>query len=565
MLRMNQSLLRICLLGAWVASTSAAHPQQTTLVSVATGGAQGDRDSKYLSISADRRFIAFSSAASNLVAGDTNDTEDVFVRDLQSGTTVLVSAATGGAQGDASSILPSISADGRYVAFISGASNFAAGDMEGDWDVFVHDRHSGRTELASIATDGTHQIFGTDDPASISADGRYVSFMSWDTNLVAGDTNGAFDVFVHDCRSGTTERVSVATSGAEGDGGSYDPSISADGRYVAFHSGATNFVAGDTNNFWDIFVHDRQSGETERVSVSTGGAQANNTCHDSSISADGRHVAFRSAATNLVGAGDTNASWDIFAHDRQSGTTERVSVSAGGVQANSDSEHPSISTDGRFVAFTSAASNLVAGDTNGTRDVFVRDCEIATTERVSVDSAGVQGNNESFSASLPVGGRYVAFASHASNLVSGDTNGRADVFLRDLLGVIGTQYCTASINSTGSPAEIVARGSASIADRYLELESSPVPDQPGIFFNGQSQTQVPFGNGFRCVSSDIVRGAVTQPTGSVATYLYDNSAAKHSLAAFVGTTRNFQHWFHDPAAGGAFFNTSNAVSIPIAP
>jgi Tol biopolymer transport system component len=171
---------------------------------------------------------------------------------------------------------------------------------------------------------------------------------------------------------GTTTRVSVASNGAQGNGDSFSSSISADGRYVAFHSIASNLVSGDTNGAWDVFVHDRQSGQTTRVSAASNGAQGNGDSESPSISADGRYVAFSSDASNLV-SGDTNGAWDVFVHDRQSGQTTRVSAASNGAQGNGDSESPSISADGRYVAFSSDASNLVSGDTNGAWDVFVHD------------------------------------------------------------------------------------------------------------------------------------------------------------------------------------------------
>src|SRR5439155_1725953 len=198
------------------------------------------------------------------------------------------------------------------------------------------------------------------------------------SDLVAGDTNGVSDVFVHDRQTGTTERVSVASGGAQGNGSSgligfaFPPALSADGRFIAFVSFATNLVAGDTNAATDVFVHDRQT-ETSRAScVASGGTEGNAASLGFALSADGRFVAFRSDATNLV-AGDTNGTTDVFVHDRQTGATERMSVGSGGVQGNGFSAGPALSADGRFVAFRSVGTNLVAGDTNGATDVFVHD------------------------------------------------------------------------------------------------------------------------------------------------------------------------------------------------
>ena len=258
--------------------------------------------------------------------------------------------------------------------------------------------------------------------ADISADGRFVAFESLHINLVPGDTNNTVDVFVHDRQTDTTERVSVATDGTQGNNESRSPAISADGRFVAFESVASNLVPGDTNNQFDVFVHDRQTGIMERVSVATDGTQANSFGSlIAAVSADGRFVCFSSNASNLV-PGDTNNTVDVFVHDRQTGTTERVSVDSLGNQGNMISNCGDISADGRFVVSLSGASNFVPGDTNGFQDVFVHDRQTGTIERVSVDSLGNQANDHSFSGAISADGRFVAFYSSATNLVPGDTN-----------------------------------------------------------------------------------------------------------------------------------------------
>jgi Tol biopolymer transport system component len=295
----------------------------------------------------------------------------VFVRDRQTGQTVRVNLATGGAQANDNSNGPALSADGRFIAFYSLASNLVAGDTNGTLDVFVHDRQTGQTTRVSVASDGT-QGNGDSSAPVLSADGRFVAFASAASNLVPGDTNGSFDAFVHDRQTGQTIRVSVASNGAQSDGGGTLPALSADGRFVAFESASANLVAGDTNGFPDIFVHDRQTAQTTRVSVATNGAQSNSASNGPSLSADGRFVAFRSVSSDLV-AGDTNNTGDIFVHDRQTGQTTRVSVASNGAQANGFNRLGGVSADGRFVAFESEASNLVAGDTNLTTDVFVHE------------------------------------------------------------------------------------------------------------------------------------------------------------------------------------------------
>src|SRR5689334_4894228 len=323
---------------------------------------------------------------------------------LAAGTLELVSVSSSGAQGDDASGAPSVSADGRLVAFQSEARDLVPHDANNKFDIFVRDRQTGATELVSTNSRGAQASVGSFTPA-ISGDGRYVAFQSSAHNF--SEFNNSFtDVFVHDRQTGTTEQVSVASSGVPGNGESgrfSGISISRKGRYVTFASEASNLVPGDTNDARDVFVRDRQAGTTERVSVGPHGAQAEGgeigSVHPS-ISADGRYVAFESDATNLV-PGDTNGHEDVFVRDRQAGTTERVSVGQGGAQANGDSGFAglAISGDGRFVAFASDASNLVKGDTNGATDVFVHDRQAGTTERVSVGQGGVQAGNRSVSPS----------------------------------------------------------------------------------------------------------------------------------------------------------------------
>ena len=296
--------------------------------------------------------------------------------------TALVSVAPGGgpAQGGASGQnAVAISGDGRVVAFESAAVNLVAGDTNTLVDVFVYDRFTRTTSRVSVATGGTQAAGGASGGSGIalSGNGQIVAFTSTATNLVAGDSNGIADVFVHDRATGITTRVSVASDGAQGQGvgARRRPSLSADGRFVAFDSEMTNLVPGDTNAKSDVFVHDRVTGQTTRVSVATGGAQATGDFLGSlkpSLSADGRFVAFVSDALNLV-SGDTNNFLDAFVHDRATGVTTRVSVQSGGGQAGGgDSFNVAISADGRYAAFDSEA-NVVPGDTNGDRDVFVHD------------------------------------------------------------------------------------------------------------------------------------------------------------------------------------------------
>lgn len=405
-----------------------AFSQYITRVSVDSSGNEGKSDSFHPSISSGGHYIVFESDADNLVAGDTNLAYDIFVHDRQTGETTCVSVDSLGNQGNAGSYAPSISADGRYVVFDSLASNLVAGDTNDASDIFIHDRQTGETTRISVDSLG-NQGSGDSFAPTISADGFFVVFGSSASNLVADDINGMYDIFVRDIEAGETTRVSVDTSGNQGNNDCYGgSSISSDGRYVAFGSDASNLVAGDTNNWRDVFVHDRQTGQTTRVSVSSSGKEGNHQSQDPHITTDGRYVAFGSLASNLV-AGDTNSGPDVFVHDRLFHRTTCVNVASSGKYGNKGGGSPSISSDGRYVAFTSAATNLVAGDTNSVNDIFVHDRQTRKTIRVSLSSSGKQADNHNYSPSISPDGHFVAFDSIASNLVEGDTNGKRDIFV----------------------------------------------------------------------------------------------------------------------------------------
>jgi len=401
-------------------------------VSIASNGAEGDGASHgYPDISADGRYVAFHSSATNLVADDTNFSPDIFVRDTQTGAVKRVSVHSDGTPGNVQSYNdPSISENGKYVAFRSLASNLIDNDTNAERDIFVHNLHNGITDRVSVATGGTEANDSSQNPA-ISADGRYVAFKSDATNLVSGDNNGIADIFVRDRQLGTTVRVSVATDGTEANNIIFDPEISTDGRYVVFTSLADNLVSGDTNGSYDVFLHDLQTNATTRVSVASDGSEGDNNSNFSNISSNGRYVVFSSSATNLA-PNDTNNNGDIFIHDIQTGMTNRGSLANSGAEADDSSLYPSISSDGRYVAFLSHATNLVSGDTNGEPDLFVRDTVDATTVHVSRASDGAYGNNSPYNPAISGNGRFVTYSSSATNLVNGDTNGVTDVFIHEV-------------------------------------------------------------------------------------------------------------------------------------
>lgn len=414
------------------AGPAAAAGGSTSRVSVSTAGRQAHSNSLFPAVSGSGRFVVFVSDADNLVPGGDPGAPQVYVRDRRTGTTSRVSVSDSGAPGIGSNDIgpESVSADGRFVAFSSDATNLVPGDANNATDIFVRDRVKGTTTCVSRTGTGAQADLSSVDPA-ISANGRFVGFSSYADNLVKGDTNGKEDVFLRDRATGRTTRVDVSSAGRQAADYSETPSVSGNGRYVAFTSTAGNLVPGGTNGQGHVFVRDRMSGTTRRVDVPNGGGRSDAHSFFPSISADGTAVAFASTSTTLV-PGDTNGRQDIYVRSLTSQRTSRVSVSSAGGQADADSQFPSISADGRYVAFDSAATNLVGADTNAADDIFVRDRRSGSTRRVSVASGGSQADADSSNPSISADGSVVAFASAATDLVPGDTNGRYDIFLRTL-------------------------------------------------------------------------------------------------------------------------------------
>jgi Tol biopolymer transport system component len=414
---------------AVILPTGVALAESTERISVNSAGVEGNGFSAFPSLNGDGGIAAFWSQATTLVPGDTNAVPDIFVRDQDAGTTRRVSVSSAGVQGNDESFLPSISNDGRFVAFGSRADNLVPGDTNATSDIFVHDRVTGVTERVSRSGAGVQTNGGSTTP-SISANGRFVAFASDADNLVAGDTNGATDVFVVDRSLGSVRRVSVNAQGLQGNSDSNLPAISADGTAVAYRSEASNLVPVDRNATVDVFVHELAGGGISRVSIDSAGLEANAASSEPTISDGGRFVGFWSAADNLV-TDDFNGANDIFVHDRMTGETERISLNDAGMAGDGDSSAPAITADGRLVAFRSNATNLVPNDLNGLRDVFLHDRARHTTVRVSVSSDGQEGNGVTFEPAISAEGRHVAYWSNATNLVPNDMNNAWDVFVFD--------------------------------------------------------------------------------------------------------------------------------------
>ena len=409
-----------------------AAAQVTQRVSVNSSGVQQNHGCGSSSISPDGRFIAFASTGSNLDPVDTDQGTDVFVRDRVLGTTECVSLSSSGGHAFTGGDYPSISADGRMVVFRS-QGRLTPNDQNFDFDIYVRDRLLGTTVCVSVDMNG---FAAGANGGTISSDGRYAGFWSDASTIVPGDTNHVGDVFVRDLLNGVTTRVSVSWTGAEADNASDSPCISRDGRCVAFASYATNLVSGSTLNR-NIFLYDLQTGTIDWISRTWTGGQANGNSYMPFVTEDGRFVAFSSEASNLV-PGDGNGTVDAFLFDRQTGILERTSLTGSGTETNGASLAGPVSEDGRFSVFESDGDTLVPDDKNGDRDIFVKDRRTGATERVSVGFDGVEGDRLSTYPSMTSDGRLIVFTSLADNLVPGDRNSFTDIFLRDRTG--GTSF-----------------------------------------------------------------------------------------------------------------------------
>jgi Tol biopolymer transport system component len=587
-----QARTRFAALAAGLALAAPVLAQSTTRISVSSSGAQATNNSFRPSLSADGRYVVFDSTAPNLVAGDTNAAADVFVRDRLLGTTARVSLDSSGAQGNGYSYGAELSADARFVVFLSTASNLVPGDTNGTSDAFVRDLVNGLTTRVSVSSSG---VQGNDysSPVFLSGDGRYVGFYSQATNLVAGDTNGQADAFVHDRQTGQTTRVSVSTSGAQANAFCTGCGVSADGRYAVFFSAANTLVSGDTNGGDDVFVRDLVAGTTARISVDSSGAQGNGNSGGFLLTPDARYVLFSSSASNLV-PGDTNGVGDVFVRDMLSGSTTRVSLDSLGQQVDDSSGLSALSDDGRFVVFLSTGPGFVPGDTNGVLDVFVRDRGTGQTSRASVGSTGAQGNSYSYGGRVSADGRLIAFESGASNLVSGDTAGFDDIFLRDRGAIATTAFCFGDgtqaspcpcanagagghgcENSAGTGGALLSISGFADPDSAVLSASGMLPGALSIFLQGNVELApgVGFGDGLRCAGGTLKRLYVKSAAGGAASAPVEGDLPLGVQSGLLGdplapgTSRWYQTWYRDavtgfcPAPAGDLWNVSNGVRV----
>jgi Tol biopolymer transport system component len=595
---MSRTLRIALLLGIAAAGSGSAAGQTTTRLSHDSIGVQGNGASANASISRDGTLVVFQSAASNLVTGDANGLRDVFVRDLTTNTTECLSRNTFGGTGDDDSDFPTISADERYVAFRSGATNLGPLDFNGHArDIYVVDRTNGSKAIVSMSSAGVQGNDWSHSPA-LSSDGRYVAFSSLATNLVAGDTNGAADIFVRDQQQGTTIRVSVNSQGVQANGDCWSPALSYDGRYVAFSSPATNLHPLGGSSGHAVFVRDTQNGTTTCASLAHTGEPA--AGGRPTFSPEGRYIGYCSGASLLPG--DTNNNADVFLYDIQDGVLSRIISSTDGSRPNSEFM-PSLSQDARFIAFDSDDPNLVAGDSNGVCDVFIHDRLTSVTMRVSLSTNDSEANGNSAQPSITPDGNLLVFHSDASGLVTADTNGVRDVFLRDRRTSSFTTMCEPGVGgvipcpcgnlpvgadrgcnnsaSTGG-ASLVASGVAYLSSDNVVIRSAGErPSSLSILMqgNGVASGGIVHGQGVRCVSGTIIRrlfvkqavgGSITAPDFATGDPTISARSAAKGDTILPGQSRWYLVYYRDPIVLGgcpatSTFNATQTGQVTWAP
>jgi Tol biopolymer transport system component len=559
---LTASLLTSLVSGTGAALAAPSEGGRTTLISVDTSGAPANRASIHSSISADGRFVAFVSFSPYLVANDTNMVEDVFVRDRLLETTVRVSVESTGLEANARSLGPEISGDGRYVTFISFATNLVANDVNGRDDVFRHDLVTGETILVSVSSAGVQQNAALiDEQVAISHDGDRIVFTSEATNLVAQPvTSGVSQVYVREVSTGTTRLVSMRPPGLVGNGISHRAEISADGNHVTFKSYASNLVVQDTNGSADIFLAELPAQTVERVSLGDQGQQVGGDSLESSVSGDGRLVAFMTWANNVV-PNDTNFVTDVFLRDRATGTTQLVSRNFVGAPANDASDAPVVSDDGTHVLFRTRASDIVTGDGNGSlADLILVRLAGTQMEMVTVSTAGRTTNSHTGAGDVSSNADFVSFHNpDGRRLAYGVFGTEEHVFVRDRTVEWPLTYCPVGVNSLGCVTALTVTGTSSIsAGSGFVLSSSNILNQQTVvlFYSLTGSNEYMWYAGTICLAQPWLLGPVTfsggmGPAGTNCTGAFDIDvntflASGQAPGIGIGTTICAQAIHRDP-------------------
>jgi Tol biopolymer transport system component len=539
-------------------------------VDVSSSGVQGNGITYEIHVSGDGRHAILSSASNNLVPGDTNGQIDGFVRDLVTGTTERISVGVSGQQSNGESAARGVSHDGRYVVFASVGTNLHPSDTESWGDIYVRDRVAGTTELISVLMDSTPSIHNCLQ-ASISADGRFVAFDGGDPNFVPGDTNASGDVFVRDRLLRTTTLVSVSDSGEIGNFSSFSPSISADGRKVAFLSYATNFHPSPTGNHLHVYLRDLDAGKTIAIDLNPWGRLGDDNVMEATLSADGSTVAFVSQASDLVpgvpnSAGAKPVIW------RENEPLSIVMFPSGTPGFAGD--RLSLSGDGRYMAFLGQTANWVPGDPTPWWDVFVRDMHLLVTNEVSSLSYAAPANHSSLRCSISDDGRVIGFVSQATNLVPGTLPGN-HAFVRIQDPTPGLIYCAASPNVPGCKPLLSVQGtpSAGATSGHGIDVAGTLNAQLGLFVYSTAGAAIqPFGPPWLCVGPPIRRIAAQQTGGAPPPTLDCSGALTLDFNAWIATGADpalvpgtgvwLQGWTRDPTSTfGALLSEALAFQV----
>lgn len=435
-------------------------------ISVGTGGVQTNRGSYHAFASADARYIGFISLATNIVEEVvTADTRclpsllciDVFLHDRVANTTIRLSDGMDGLQANNSSFEPQLSSDGQTVHFTSHADDLVPGDTNfanGYYGVdgFVWHRGTQQITRETLRSDG--EQISTNSYSYMPGAGTHIYFQTDAPSVVPGVVADEIEVYRRDLATGVVTHIPLAHNNNRMNGKLINLQADNAGRYVVFTSYSDNILSNDTNGVQDVFVHDTQSGVTRLVSRTPSGQFPNGDSGAPMVSPNGTHIVFRSAASNLV-TGDTNGVSDVFMYAISSQQVTRVSVTESGGQANGRSKDPAVCNDGKFISFASGASNLIAGDTNDQYDVFLQHVESGAMVAVTRAANGTWGNDRGHKSRFIDDCSAILFASDASNLIPNDTNADRDLFYRtiSISADLSTSYQSAT--PTASPNDVI--------------------------------------------------------------------------------------------------------------
>lgn len=544
------------IVGASIAAGQSTCP--TVTVSTSFTGGPSNYHSAHPYLSPDARWLVFITGATDVVPGDANGPIwDVVLIDRSTGARSIAMRNALGVQPDGENYYPRISDDGRYVSCLSLATNLVSGDTNGSYDYFVRDLQTGLVERATLGASGSEPSYVF--AASISGNGRVVAFTSDDPMLVPGDTNGLFDVFVRDLDAGTTVRVLGVGGVDPNDQTLYVGPMSFDGRYTSFGTGASNLIPSDPCPTEDVFLFDRTTGACEALSVNALGVTVGGTGEWLAMTPDARFVAF--PGEDALVSGDVNGMWDVVVRDRLTGTNEVASVGNGGVPSDTHSVEPVLSADGRFVGFTSAASNLTANVPAGHNVIHLyrRDRLLGTTVTVDVGSQGKLATGGAGQPTWSGDGKTIVFGSGDVDLAPSAVPGFNSLFLRDCNAAGPVVYCTAKQNSAGCTPTLSFTGvpSASAGSGFEVRVDQVLNQKVGMLvYSLHGPRGVPFAGGLLCLAAPMLRGTVQPSGGSLPPAIDCSGSYVVDFNAFVASGVNpalqagelvwCQQWSRDP-------------------